>query len=106
MNRERETFKMSSIKNEEVNSLFHGEDLYVNDDYENGEVEYEWCDEEINYVDYGKSYSETTLTFKRCIDNKYFKVDYTCYRDGVYENLNELEAREVFPKQVMTTIYE
>ena len=102
----RETFKMSEIKNEEVYSLFFGENLYINNDYQNDRCEYEFIEDEITYIDYGKGYSKVILTFKRCIDNKYFQVGYTRYQDGVYENLEDLEAEEVFKKEIITYIYE
>ena len=100
----RETFKMSEIKNEDIYCLFGGEDVYS--DNHNEILEFEWIDEEIGYTDYGKGYSNKSLIFKRCSDNKYFKVAFTAYSDGVYESLENLKAVEVFPKQVITYIYE
>lgn len=104
MDIKRETFLMSEIKNEEINNLFHGEDVYLDED--DKILEYEYIDEDVCYTDYGKGYSDMSLIFKRCFDNKYFKVYFTAFSDGVYENLNELEACEVFPKTITINIYE
>ena len=43
-------------------------------------------------------------TMNLIIDNKYFKVHFTAYSDGVYESLEDLEAEEVFPKQIIIYI--
>lgn len=104
MNRERETFLMSDIQNENIWDLFGGSDVYSDEECEN--IEYEWLDDTQEYLDLGKGYQNLLLVFKRCSDNKCFEINYTMSSDGVYEELSQLEATEVFPKQIEITIYE
>ena len=56
------------------------------------------------YIDLEKGYTKRRVIFKRNTDNKYFKVEYVDSYD--YSKFLEAEATEVFPKEVVTTIYE
>ena len=65
---------------------------------------------EDDYDDSGRHTEFHHIVFKRVNDGKFFKVDYeTSVKDSMgWEECNygDTKATEVFPKEVVTTIYE
>ena len=56
------------------------------------------------YFDSEKGYTGNEIVIQRKSDGKYFKGEYGDWGHGIYEYYNDW--KEVFPKQITTTIYE
>ena len=94
---ERETFSIKEL----IDKLeLDEDDIYGIEDIPG----YKWIESENLYIDLEKGYTERKDIFKRNTDNKYFKVEYVDSYD--YTRFLESEAVEVFPKEVITIIYE
>ena len=98
----REIIKISDIKIDNFTDILFGENIYLDD---NKTIVFKFIKKERVYVDLYKQYSEEFVVFERCRDNKFFKIEYIKGRNGI-DYYNDLEAIEVFPKQVEITIYE
>jgi hypothetical protein len=91
---EREEIIMSDIYTE-------GEEI----PWDNSKSGYSWVkDRKLNY-DAEKNMVDVEVIFQRISDGKYFKVTYTQY-NHCGNSLEDETAIEVFPKQVVSIIYE
>lgn len=81
-----------------------------------GDITEDWCEEvddlPFEYIqeeqvcfDTEKGYINLELIFKRKSDDKYFKVKYSNWGQGETDMFEKI-AKEIFPKQITTTIYE
>lgn len=65
--------------------------------------DFEHIDTIFNYADLEKAYESRTAIVKRISDGKFFKGDYTYSYDYMDYSLKLVE---VFPKEIIVTIYE
>jgi hypothetical protein len=100
----RETIELSEhIVRSLIDENYDEDDGYIEEE----DLGFKFIDESVEYTDLEKSYETKSVILKRESDNKYFKFNYI---DSIYRYLFEdeifpLKLKEVFPKQITTTIY-
>lgn len=94
----KETFPVNIIP--DFRQLLYGDDIY---DKDTDELQYEYIQSSIEYVDLEKCYKIIRIIFKRILDNTFFECRYNY---SYHWEDDDAIATQVFPKEETITVYE